>query len=345
MKLLREKLERFRRSQPQVRRDATEDIFERKLYLYPSSFEVANYSHRTPLVSFNPGALVKDKTLYIFPRMIFDYYKYVSSIAFLKVSIEDVLNGRLKTPLRCKILIWPRNLWEFLGAEDARAHLVDDRIYILYTGKGYYLEEKAAKRRDVLGFAEIDHEGSALRKAFFRIRGKEGDYLTPSNKDSTFLWIKGDKAMMLTRPEIAGLRICWRAEVDLKEHVILEDALTPVMNFENWELKVGWSTNAVRLSRNEFLVGWHGMLRDDLSYRNGLAIVDDQGELLAVSDYLLSPKGLVEEYGDRPLVIFGDGLILYKETLIWVGGVSDYIIGVFTTQLQKALDKLRWLRG
>lgn len=66
-----------------------------------------------------------------------------------------------------------------------------------------------------------------------------------------------------------------------------------------------------------------------------------KGELLAVSDYLLAPKGLYEEYGDRPLVIFGDGLLLYKETLIWIGGVSDYCIGVFITELNGALTKLK----
>ena len=53
------------------------------------------------------------------------------------------------------------------------------------------------------------------------------------------------------------------------------------------------------------------------------------------------PKGIEEEYGDRPLVIFGDGLLAYKEKLIWVGGISDYGIGIFMTDLDKALEKIR----
>ncbi|RLE58785.1 MAG: hypothetical protein DRJ35_07205, partial [Thermoprotei archaeon] len=81
--------------------------------------------------------------------------------------------------------------------------------------------------------------------------------------------------------------------------------------------------------------------RHDYSYRNGLALVDDQGNLLGVTDYILAPKGLVEEYGDRPLVIFGNGLILYKDQLIWVGGVSDYSIGFFATPLEKALELVK----
>jgi len=119
------------------------------------------------------------------------------------------------------------------------------------------------------------------------------------------------------------------------------DSLQPILVPEPWEYKVGWSTNTVRLSRGEFLVGWHGMLREDFSYRNGLALVDGEGRLLAVSDYLLVPQGLVEQYGDRSLAIFGDGLLLYRDILIWIGGVSDYCIGIFVAELEDVRSRLR----
>ena len=342
---LEERLRRFRAEVSSLRKPLIEDVFERVLLFSPEDFEVVNYSRRTPLAAFNPGALLVGEELYIFPRMIFDYYKYVSSVALTKVKLAEILEDRVKRPLRSKIILWPRYIWEFLGTEDPRAHLVNDEVYILYTGKGYYLEEGLTKRRDVLGLAKADLEGRVGKRLFLKIRGSEGEYLTYSNKDSTFLRFSGERATMLTRPDVRGLRVCWRAEVSLRERVILEDSLTPVMGFEGWELKVGWSTNAVRVSGNEFLVGWHGVVKEDLSYRNGLALVDEQGDLLAISNYLLSPRGLVEEYGDRPHVIFGDGLVLHDDTLIWVGGVSDYAIGIFTTPLQKALDKLKWVRG
>ena len=132
---------------------------------------------------------------------------------------------------------------------------------------------------------------------------------------------------------------------DLDSLTMPVDSLEPVLVYEDWEVKVGWSTNVVKLSSNEYLVGWHGILRGDISYREGLAVVDGEGNLLAVSNYVLAPRGLVEEYGDRALVIFGDGLVLYKELLIWVGGVSDYAVGFFSVELDKALEKLKWLRG
>jgi predicted GH43/DUF377 family glycosyl hydrolase len=72
--------------------------------------------------------------------------------------------------------------------------------------------------------------------------------------------------------------------------------------------------------------------------------VDGDGNLLAVSDYLLEPKGLKEDYGDRPHVIFGCGLAKYGKYLLWIGGISDYAIGVFATELHKVMEKLRWIK-
>jgi len=49
---------------------------------------------------------------------------------------------------------------------------------------------------------------------------------------------------------------------------------------------------------------------------------------------------LNEEYGDRAMVIFGDGLIIYQDKLLWIGGVSDYCIGVFIADLDNVLKTL-----
>jgi predicted GH43/DUF377 family glycosyl hydrolase len=85
-------------------------------------------------------------------------------------------------------------------------------------------------------------------------------------------------------------------------------------------------------------------LGEDLSYRNGVAIVDAEGNMLVLSNYVLMPRGVVEEYGDRPLVIFGNGLVRYRELVVWVGGVSDYAVGIFATSLDKLLETLRWIQ-
>lgn len=150
---------------------------------------------------------------------------------------------------------------------------------------------------------------------------------------------------MMTRPDFRGIALCWRVEADLKALTMWEETMKPVLAYEGWEHKVGWSTNVLKLSEDEYLVGWHGVLKEDLSYRNGLAIVDRDGDLLAISNYLLAPRGLEESYGDRPLVIFGDGLVKYKDHLIWIGGISDYGIGIFIAELEEALEKLKRIKS
>lgn len=39
-----------------------------------------------------------------------------------------------------------------------------------------------------------------------------------------------------------------------------------------------------------------------------------------------------------------DGLVKHRDHLVWIG-VSDYSLGIFVTELDKALEKLTWIRG
>jgi len=335
-------LESLRRLQG-ARRPETQDLFKRLAYMFPRDLRVSGYP-REPRAAFNPGALLRGGELLVFPRLVFDYYGYISSVGLFEVDVEELLSGSLSKPVEARILLWPRGLWEFKGCEDARASQLGGRIQLLYTGYGYHPRGEELELRWAQGFAELDEGLRELRRGFFTIAGG-GERLAPRMKDSALLRLSGGRAALLCRPTFDGLQVCWRAEADMGALEIPEDSMEPVLVHEEWETHVGWSTNAVQLSGNEWLVGWHGVLKEDLSYRNGLAVVDSEGKLLAVSDYLLAPKGLVEEYGDRPLVVFGCGLVRYKEFLIWIGGVSDFAIGFFAVELEKALEKLRWLSG
>jgi len=327
-----------------LRRPATDDVFARVAYVTPGDITVEGYP-RAPVAAFNPGAIAEGGRLRVFPRLVFDYYGYTSSIGFFEVDLERALSGELERPIRARIVLWPRSLWEFRGCEDARVYREGELYLLLYTGYGYHWAGSGYEARAVQGLAKLDAGLRVLSRGYFRIAGG-GLELTPKwMKDSAIVRVQGGEAVMLARPTVGGLEVCWRGLADLDRLLLLEETMEPVLANEEWELKVGWSTNAVRISSNEFLVGWHGVVREDYSYRNGLAIVSGDGELLAVSDYLLAPRGLVEEYGDRPLVVFGDGLVLHKELLVWVGGVSDYAIGLFAAELERVLERMRWVRG
>ncbi|MCD6488766.1 MAG: hypothetical protein J7K21_06035 [Desulfurococcales archaeon] len=61
--------------------------------------------------------------------------------------------------------------------------------------------------------------------------------------------------------------------------------------------------------------------------------------------YVLTAKELNEVYGDRPGVIFGNGLVVIKDTILWIGGVGDHIIGIFSTNMDKIIEEINWLKG
>ena len=215
---------------------------------------------------------------------------------------------------------------------------------MLYTGYGYKIEKgKELKPLIVQVFAVLDDKLKLVKKDFIKIVGKRSKYISPL-KDSSIIEY-GRKTSLLTRPEIRGLSAGWWGILDIEDLTINAENMKIVLYPEKWEFKVGWSTNAVKLGSNEYLVGWHGIYKETNAYLNGLAIVSNDGSLLAISDYLLASKELWETYGDRPYVIFGNGLIMKKDVLYWIGGVCDYAIGVYSVDFDKVMEKLKWIKG
>jgi len=335
--------ERALKGRQGIRRDRVRGLFRRVGYITPRQLEVVNYPRR-PLAAFNPGAVLLGDRVLVFPRLVFEYYSYTSSVGAFELPAEELEGPLPARTFPTTIVLWPQRGWEVdRGCEDPRVSPMEDGFRVLYTGVGR-LDGGPQGMRAILAYAELDRGLRLKRKGYFRIRTGEGEFV-PDNKDSALLDAGRDGAVMLTRPMRLGdvPDLCWRGVADLEALSIAGETLEPVLVPEPWEHKVGWSTNAVPLGEGEYLVGWHGVHRDDLSYRNGLALVDREGRLLAISDYLLAPQGLMEQYGDRSLALFGNGLLLWKYRLVWIGGVSDYCIGVFVAELSQVLSELRRL--
>ncbi len=347
------KMLRSRKKYTGLRSSNVIDVFDRLAYISPEMLNVVNWIRRRPIAVFNPAAVVSGKKLYVFPRMIFGYYHYASVIGVFELDVEELLSGiKPGEFINTRILIYPTETWELaLGCEDPRV-IIDNNVYIvLYTGVAF--SEKnigdkphvgISKLYSLQAIAFLDKDLNVLRKDYFKITGY-GRYHVPLVwKDSALLG-SGIRRPMLTRPMVFGEEICWRCIADLDKATAHVDTFKPIFYNESWERKVGWSTNAVELSSNEYLIGWHGVSKTDGVYRNGLMIVDREGEPQMVSKYyLLAPRGLEEMYGDRPAVIFGDGLVKYKEKIIWVGGVSDHAIGIFAADIEKIMEHMKTIR-
>ena len=321
-----------------MRKNRCFDVFEDRVVIPPSTFSVENY-RRDPVAVFNPGAVLVGDEIHVFPRLIFDYYKYTSAIGHFILGldeIEEMFSGRIPSTISVEIVLWPSGKEEFLGCEDPRVVYRDGEFWMLYTAKGFSGRGEQ-NRVDRLGLAVFNGDLTLSFKEYIPVRMGKSTFFPKSNKDSAFLEFESNRVHILTRPEIGEILQGWKGVLNLEE-MILED-LEPVLPPNWWELKTGWSTNAVKIDQG-YLIGWHAVIDEDLSYRNGLALVNSEGKLLKISDYVLCPKGLEEEYGDRALVIFGDGLLLYGDHLIWIGGVSDYAIGIFRADLKRALETL-----
>jgi len=321
-----------------------EGIFKNIVYITPEDVEI-DHIIKKPVSIFNPGAVLINDEVFVFPRIIPGYFWYASAIGFFNVKIEDLLNASLKKPIRVSIALYPKNPWDIGGCEDARAHLVNnDSIYILYTGIVPGIRKfHVYGGRSIQCFAEIDRALRVKRSGFLSIRFGEEKYLPADWRDSAFVKSIGKEWSFLTRIAVRNYQVCWRSILDLETLTIDADTLEPALINESWEQKVGWSTNAVEIGKGEYLVGWHGVQNIDKRYFNGLAIVDEEGRVLALTNYLLGPTRIEEYYGDRPGVVFGDGLLKYGDLVVWIGGAADQVIGVYVAELNRILEKMIWI--
>lgn len=324
------------------RKPLVEKIFQKILVIYPSSLRVTNYGRERPLSAFNPGATLQGRKLYVFPRLVFDYYWYVSSIGVFTLDIEDTLKGYLPRDIPTKIILYPSRKEDLRGCEDPRIQELGSRLYILYTAVEPGLQ--GVNARQALAVLE---DGNAKKLGSFKLNYK-GDLYNTFWKDSAIISSPGGEPVLLLRPTIplaedANLEIGWSAPFNPDNLTVDAELMEPSLVDEAFEIKVGWSTNSLKISSNEFLVGWHGVGKD-LIYRNGLALLDNQGELLAISNYLLEPSATLEEfYGDRPGVVFGCGLIRYGDIVLWIGGLSDYAIGIWSARIDEIMEKLKYI--
>ncbi len=320
-------------------------VFKRSAYISPLKLNIRNYE-RILLAAFNPGAMIINKKLHIFPRLVFGYTWYVSSIGHFTIDVEDAISKVKNTRFATDIVKYPTETWEhgdgnIGGCEDARVGNINGKSVMAYTaiakGKNGILP--------LQGYTTLDSKMQAKGPNYFKISHNGTNYIPADCKDSAFLDTK--ESTILTRPTFFSKgqtnKACWSGRLDFSTGEVDGSSLNPVIGPEEFENGVGWSTNAVKLGSSEFLVGYHGVGKD-LVYRNGIAVVNAQGELLGTTDYLLSPSKSIEEYyGDMPHVMFGCGLAKHKEYMIWVGGLSDYAIGIYFAKFEHIMEKINWL--
>ena len=318
------------------------NIFDRIAVISPNALRTTNYFNRTPIAAFNPGvsSVYERGKLDIYPRLNYDcvYNQSPSAIGKFQIDLDRLFHTG-DNPAFCstEVVIYPQNPWEIHGCEDPRVYQKNGNPHILYAGWGTCDGEK----KSVLALS------SGKEKDYFRISSRKDmvECIPFSNKDAAILNYSVDHRLdLLLRLDLGDKKLfCWSGEGWADTYEIIEDTLEVQIIPNEYETRVGWSTNAISLNKHEYLVGWHATMKQNLEYRNGLAVVDALGNLKAISDYLLTPQGIEEWVGNRYGVIFGCGLVKYNDQLVWVGGISDWAIGIFTVGMDTALSELRWI--
>ena len=310
------------------RNNTKQSIFECVKILYPSNFNITNYN-RKPLAVFNPGATIYDSKLILFPRLIFDYYHYVSSIGYVEIPLGNFPND-IKTPLDTKIIRYPTSIFDIWGNEDSRVY----KNWLLWVQLGKNKETNFAggtidfKKQNIINEIKF-----SFKRNHHLLENEE------IGRDFAIL----NYSHMLCRPE-RNIKYCGITTWDINKQCgyLNWNDLRFLLKAEDWEEKVGWSTNSLEIANDLNIVGWHAINRKDYRYYNGLAIIDNDGELCGISDYVLYPGGIEQTYGDRTGVVFGCGLLVIDKSLYWIGGISDYAIGIFRCPFNTIMDNIHF---
>ena len=305
-------------------------LFKKVCSLQPENFHIINYN-RKPTAAFNPGAYVNDDgKLVIMPRLIFDDRFYVSSIGLCEpISFQELIDfDNEKRSIETNLIKYPEAQQEINGVEDPR--VTEDGKEVLTVG---------------LSTQNIYHTTQTTLMDF---DGKKLFNAKPFLFNNS-IWNTGRDAVLVNddvlffRPESSinnflSYRAFYEKTSDRIE--ISNKDLEMVLKTIPGERKRGFSTNAVRLSSNEFLVEYHGVLDKKYEYQEGFILVDNVGIPIATTDYLLKTEGILS-YGNRPWTLFGCGLILRNSRLWAISGVGDWAIAIYSADIDDVLNQMK----
>jgi len=292
--------------------------------LWPEQFVLSNYKRR-PLAAFNPGVASQGDRIFLFPRMVFEYRRYISSIALLVSDLDTLLSKEIPEG---ELLITPELEEELLGAEDPRCYIYRDKIWILYSGKRSSATPPGFSFQQMVACLDLDT--SSLEK-----KGSI-THPFPSCKNGAIVSKPGKYALLAFRPEDPSGLYPWLGLLDT-ETLRLRDIKPAIPLEESW-IKAGWSTNFLDVRGGYF--GLYHALCKDLAYRHGFALLSKKGDLIYYTALIIEPKHLPEIYGDRPFTIYGCGLSLLDETIYFWAGLGDFCIGIYEMDLSEALSLL-----
>jgi predicted GH43/DUF377 family glycosyl hydrolase len=285
--------------------------------------------------TLNPAAIDINNKTYIVYRAASP--TNVSVLGFAKSSDGFTIEERLDKPIYI-----PRADFEFrpnsnanYGCEDPRMVIIDDKIYMTYTGYDGVTPRVAVSYITIHDF--IDKRWSAWSMP---------NAITPPgipNKDAAILPEKVDDKYMVIHRVNESICADYIDSLDFSKETIKKciEIIGPRKGMWDGE-KVGIAGPPVK-TKHGWLLLYHGVSRSK-KYRVGALLLDLKDPTVVKARTavpVFEPKEVYERNGIVPNVVFPCSLIVRNgKVYIYYGG-GDNVIGVATADLEDLLNKLR----
>ena len=329
------------------------DIVSRKLFLGRDNLVVVNHPVRRVSAVFNPGVLVDNDVVHLYPRIVYGYYMYVSAVGYLSLSLDYVLEDNLYTDklFEAEIVVYPDEWFDMVGVEDPRIYFLGDELYMTYCGRSIDYYEK--RRKGMQGSYPVTAINTGKPNAWVKktiYAFPEGYGLDVFDDRDAFLLKSGNNTYLFHRPTLTSgdryllISRVGEPSIERESTASLTHIYEPVEVLEPapFEEKIGWATPPVSLGRDQYLVFLHGVdaLRTGYHlFALQLSIKSSEISIEAVTPkYIMTLTLFPEKYGERSFTIFPTGLsrINRNEYLI-AYGAADLVLGLGIINLDDVL--------
>ena len=329
------------------------DIGKRLGVISPERLFINGFPIRNPIAAFNPSIVRVGDDVFLYPRVIVGYYKYVSAIVEARLQLQDILSGQVNLDYYSSSLaILPSTIYDLWGAEDPRTYMLDGRITMTYTGRtiSYFAKDSVDKTLPITAYKDKDRW---VKWLIHKPREEESDNII--NDKNSFILKYNNRIFFFHRPQDKHrkyyLVISELPEPDMSEELVevvpIRDWLAmPPASFEE---KIGWGTPPLDVGGHKFLFILHGVGKRLQAYRAFAALIDLGGKEPVLDSvtpyYIMAPREPYEIYGDRPHIIFPGGAVRIDDEILISYGAADYMIAfakINYTELMQLLDKHRF---
>ncbi len=336
----------IRRSEPRIRRAlGRDDVFRVVAYVLGSDISMKSPSGiAMPLrIVTNPSIAIEGDTVHLYLRLsTLGSHPIPNPWSRTFIGYAELDRGRLSGRLRLRAV---PVLYPYLTIE----RVEDPRIYLenleLYHVRAFelYRPIACAKSFTTTFVAKLSSPSRATSLELVRFRWVDGEeHLIRSYRDTFPL----NEKYMIVRPWIEELEL-GAIGVAPREGSVIEVSevrfypeLAPIEN----ERKTG-SNCIAKLSSNEYLLVFHGVDKLLGYYHTYAAILSSDGELLAVTPRpILSPR-IHDYFGARPATVFVCGAQIDRDRLILSAGKDDEITLILETELDRVIEKMKFVSG